>query len=290
MSLVESLEEYWLRYERRLEVIDGASADTLASYRHTFNLFKKFLADTGIYEISTQTIEEFLLWLHEQGYSKNSIKRHFYAIKSFLLYTPYAEEVQWRELRPRGEEKYDYNILSEDEVRRLIETGYSMSPKYGIMLWLGYEAATRVSELLSMRVRQVDLTRKAVLKYPRKRERPCEAPISEDLAVELAHWIADHKLNPDDYLFTTKFGRPWRREVFHKYVFIPVAERSGLLVKYPKLRFHDLRHSRATNLLRKGVDIYTVNKILCHKILQTTMIYLHIVQAEELRRRMEIVS
>ena len=283
--MIEELDQLWERFERHLEVIRGASRDTIASYRHTYRLFREFLEETGPGEISTTVLEEFLLWLHERGYSRSSIKRHFYALKSFILYTPYKDDVNWREIRPRAVERIEYVILSEDEVERLVRAGFSISRKHGLMLWLGYEIAARASELVSLRAGQVDLERRAVVKRPVKREQPCEAPISEALASELAQWIRERGLGPGDYLFTTRRGRPYRREVFHRHVFIPAAERAGLLARYPRLRYHDLRHSRATNLLRRGADIYTVNRILCHRLLQTTMIYLHLARAEELRGR-----
>ena len=288
MSLLEQLDTSWERFEKRLEAIEAATKDTIHSYRSTYYLFRQYINDNNVNEISTESMEEFLLWLHEQGYSKNSIKRHFYAIKKFLCYAGFCDEVDWKSIRPRGEEKYDYIILSEEEVQRIIDAGFKIRPMYGLMLWVGYEAAMRASELVNLRVKQIDLDRKAIIKRPVKREAPCEAPISNDLAAHLEQWISENRLGPDDYVFTTKFGRPWRRDTFHKHVFLPSVETAGLLDKYPNIRYHDYaRHSRATNLLRKGVDIYTVNKILCHRLLQTTMIYLHIVQAEELRKRLE---
>ena len=285
MGLLEELDQLWERFERHLEAIRGASRDTVASYRHTYRLYRRFVEETGVEELSTASVEEFMLWLHERGYSRSSIRRHYYALKSFILYTPYRDDVNWREIKPRVVDRIEYVILDEGEVAGLIRAAFSISRKHGLMLWLGYEIAARAGELVSLTAGQVDLGRRAIIKRPLKREQPCEAPIGERLAEELADWIESHALGPRDHLFTTRHGRPYRRDIFHRYIFRPAAERSGLLAKYPGLRYHDLRHSRATNLLRRGVDIYTVNRILCHKRLQTTMVYLHLARAEELRGR-----
>lgn len=289
MSLLDELEEKWLRFEKRLETIEMATKDTIMSYRHTWKLFREYLEESYVAEISTESIEEFLLWLSEQGYSTNSVRRHYYAVKKFLCWAGYCDEVDWRAIRPKYREEYKYNILSEEEVKSIIDYAMRVEPRYGVMIWLGYEAAMRISELLGTRIRDVDLERAIVLKRPRKREKPCEVPLSRQLAVELANYIDRYRsgARPEDYLFVTKFGRPWNRSIFSKYVFKPIVEELGLLEKYPTLRYHDLRHTRATLLLRRGVDIYTVNKILCHRLLQTTMVYLHLARGEELRERIE---
>lgn len=284
--MIPELDKMWRRYETKMLAIDGASNDTIHSYRSSYRLFKRFIEENDVSEISTETVEEFLIWLHDQGYSPNSIKRHYYALKKFLCYIGYCSEINWEAVRPRGAEHYDYVILTEEEVKAIIDAAFKIKPMYGLMLWVGYEAALRASELVSLRVRQVDLQRKAIIKKPVKREMPCEAPISDDLAAHLEQWITTRRLGPLDYLFTTKFGKPWRRDVFHRHVFYAAVEAAGLLKKYPNIRYHSFaRHTRATLLLRKGVDLYTVNKILCHRILQTTMIYLHLARAEELRPR-----
>lgn len=276
--------EEWPRFEARLRAVEAASRDTINSYRHSIKLFAEFLEETGYADIDQEVLEEFLVWLAEsRGLSPTSIQRHFYAVKKFVSWLG-VEDIDWRSLRPRGRSAYNFRVLSEDEVRAIIDYAFrAYGEKYGLMLWLGYEAALRVGELLNLRVEQFDPSRSTLIKRPLKREEPCEVPLSRELSAHLAAYIEREGLHPKDYMFTTKFGRPWRRDIFHRHVFRPIVEALG----YSDIRYHDFaRHSRATNLLRRGVDIYTVNKILCHRLLETTLKYLHIVRAEELRERL----
>ena len=283
-------EEQIKRFLNRLSVIEGASKNTINSYRQSIMLLDEFMRSNGLTlnDLNLNTIEDFLLWLADKGLGKNSIKRHFYAVKRFLKYI--GVQINWDLIRVRGEEKYEYNILSEEEIMRIIEfTARNYGKKYALMLWTAYEGAFRVNELCKIRVKDFDPQRCTLLKYPGKREMPIEVPLSMDLCMELRQYVKEQNKSPEDYLFTTKFGNPWRPQTIDD-MFRRIMTDMGYVDENGrvKVRFHDFaRHSRATNLLRKGVDIYTVNKLLGHRLLQTTLIYLHLARAEELRERME---
>lgn len=281
--MLPDFNEAWLRFEARLRAIESASTDTLNSYRHSLRLLYEYIEAEGHNDVDQETLEGFLVWLSSQGYSQSSIRRHFYAVKKFVSWLGYTD-IDWKALTPRGKQSYSFKVLSEAEVRNIINHAFkAFGRKHGLMLWLGYEAALRAGELVSLRVSQFDPSRKSLTKRPLKREEPCEVPLSDELSAELETWVRENGLEPHDYMFTTKFGNPWRRDVFHRHIFQPVVESLG----YTDLRYHDFaRHSRATNLLRAGVDIYTVNKIMCHRLLETTMKYLHLVRADELRPRL----
>ena len=182
----------------------------------------------------------------------------------------------------------------------VIGAAYALNNTYGVMLHLAYEGAFRESELLNLRVCDVKTEYCTVLKRSLKREKPVEIPVSDRLCRALKWYV--HTVIPalrnvgdtcKEYLFTTKTGKKRDRSNYIRLVYYPsvvLASKvvSGLLDENgkPRFRYHDFaRHTRATLLLKKGTDIYTVKKLLGHKSIQTTTIYLHLTSAKELRER-----
>ena len=274
-----TLSEAWAKYERKMLHLHRQSPNTVKNYRSTVHKFIDHVGDKDVSEITEEDIEEFLIELGVSGASEASLRRHYYALKAFLMDA--GARIEWRTFKLPQPKLIRFKVLSEDEVKRVIKVAGQIDKKYGLMLWLAYEAALRISELCSLKVDNLDFDRCMVFVQRTKREEGREIPLTEELCLELKNYVIMEDKKPGEYLFTTKFGNPWKPDTFRKVVWQRVAELAGI-----NARYHDFaRHSRATNMLRRGVDIYTVNKILGHKILQTTMIYLHLV-GEELRERL----
>jgi integrase len=95
-------------------------------------------------------------------------------------------------------------------------------------------------------------------------------PLQSDLAVELAQWIRDNRIGPDELIFKMQ-GHYVDHSDFSNDVFkVDLEEWGGLRIK-----FHALRHTSATIMLDEGVDIRTLQEILGHKDLDTTQRYVH---------------
>ncbi len=96
-------------------------------------------------------------------------------------------------------------------------------------------------------------------------------PCNADLLAELRIWIAQRNLGPEDFLFQSDSGTAINHDNFRKRRFENDLRDS----KVRHIRFHDLRHTAATLMVSKGVDISTVQGIMGHQSLSTTMIYVH---------------
>ena len=201
-------------------------------------------------------------------------------------------------------------VLSRGEVARLFE---SCDARFSLHLKMLYGAGMRLSELLSLRVKDVDFEQRALILRAPKERRDRVALLPERLRDSLAEQIAMARRlharevkqgfgwvsTPD--AIAQKYPRaprsfPWQ------FVF-PASRRtelergrSGRWHLHPstiqramkralanagvqkKAGCHALRHSFATHLLERGVDIRTIQTLLGHKRIQTTMVYTHVVE------------
>jgi integrase len=96
-------------------------------------------------------------------------------------------------------------------------------------------------------------------------------PCGKELREELEALIRHNKTRLDQPLFQSSLGKP----ITHK-AFADKFERDVALWGGRRIRFHDLRHTAATLMLAKGIDVKTVSEILGHEDLETTLIYVHL--------------
>ena len=275
---------------KRKLTLRGESPITIKNYVSRLRKFNRFLRrhNLSVYELKPEHIEQFLFELKRMNLADSSILVIYHTIKTFLRLNNI--NINFDDIAvPKFTKQIDFAVLDEDDTRRIINNAPSY--KIRLMLWLGYECALRASELCKLQVKHIDFKRKTLLVYPAKKKGNIayEIPILDDeLLKELEEYIKIEQLKPNDYLF---YGRtkdsPMNSSYFSVYIFSPIIKRLGLDKKYGrKIRYHDFaRHSRATNLLRNGVDIYTVNRLLRHSRIDSTTVYLHLV-AEDLRDRL----
>lgn len=104
------------------------------------------------------------------------------------------------------------------------------------------------------------------------------APLNDELSAEIEAYVEQMGLKPDDLLFSKANGDPMDHDVFREYFLADLAEWGGRAIT-----FHALRHTGATLMLAAGVDLKTVQEILGHKDINTTMRYVHVL-AESVKK------
>ncbi|WP_370263385.1 site-specific tyrosine recombinase XerD [Limnobacter sp.] len=175
--------------------------------------------------------------------------------------------------------------IAEDQVIALLEAP-DLNTSAGIrdraMLELMYASGLRVSELVSMPLRAVDLQAGAVKvtgKGNKERLVPMGEPARQAIALYQQQARADLlKGQQNEHLFVTHFGKPMTRQAFWKNI-----KRYALKVGiHTHISPHVLRHAFATHLLNHGADLRVVQLLLGHANIVTTQIYTHVAK-EHLR-------
>ncbi|MEM2874085.1 MAG: tyrosine-type recombinase/integrase [Candidatus Nanoarchaeia archaeon] len=165
-------------------------------------------------------------------------------------------------------------VLTKEEISRLIEV--AENPKHRLLVELMYSAGLRVSEVVNLKVRDIQLDENIGWVRSGKGAKDRFFNIAKGLRQRLEKEIVGKK--PDEFLFSGKNEKLSVRAV--QAAIQKLAEKAGIK---KEISPHTLRHSFATHLLEAGVDIRKIQELLGHADLSTTQIYTK-VSATELKK------
>ena len=262
----------------------GASRLTLDAYRGDLQGFAAHLAGRGIPLASAGRADllDYLAAPQQAGLAPRSLSRHLSALRGFYRYLvregvtredPTARIESPRLGRPLPK------TLTEVDVDRLLAAPAGDTPEAlrdGAMLELLYASGLRVSELVGLRIAQVDLNR-GVLVVLGKGARERMVPIGETALTRIETYLVQARSallsgQVSDALFVTRRGGGMTRQAFWHRLRL-YAQRAGF-TRLPSP--HTLRHAFATHLLNHGADLRAVQMLLGHADLSTTQIYTHV--------------
>lgn len=262
----------------------GASRLTLDAYRGDLQGFAAHLAGGGV-PLASAGRADLLAYLaapQQAGLAPRSLSRHLSALRGFYRYLvregvtredPTARIESPRLGRPLPK------TLTEVDVDRLLAAPAGDTPEAlrdGAMLELLYASGLRVSELVGLRIAQVDLNR-GVLVVLGKGARERMVPIGETALTRIETYLVQARSallsgQVSDALFVTRRGGGMTRQAFWHRLRL-YAQRAGF-ERLPSP--HTLRHAFATHLLNHGADLRAVQMLLGHADLSTTQIYTHV--------------
>jgi site-specific recombinase XerD len=162
-------------------------------------------------------------------------------------------------------------ILSHDEVSRLIEA--PPNAKHRLLLATVYAAGLRVSEAVRLKVSAVDRGRMTLRVEQGKGKKDRVVPLSSRLLERMdAYWRVEP---PQRWVFTNRKGQGPLDVTVAQKVFMHAKLRTGITKRGG---IHSLRHAYATHLIEAGADVPTVQRLLGHRSVSTTMRYFHLSQ------------
>lgn len=148
--------------------------------------------------------------------------------------------------------------------------------KHQVMIKLSYSCALRMSELLSIRINHIDGKDSTLFINQSKGAKDRKVPIPEETLILMREYFKKYVGNDykkDDFLFT---GQSKKGDEYCASSVRAVLKRAVIKSKIlKKIKFHTLRHSRATHLYNAGMQIRDIAKFLGHNNIKTTEIYIH---------------
>lgn len=237
-------------------------------------------AEVGVEALDRASVARFMGNLGREGLATRSLSRHLSAVRGFTKFLMrervLADDPCTLVDRPRLGRKLPH-VLSIDEVRAILDQPDPSSfrgARDRAMLYLLYAAGLRVSELVGLRVFDVDRTRGVVSAFG-KGQKQRLVPVGEPALEALDGYLAlraSKKGAASDILFFARAGKALTRQAFFK-IIVRCARAAG--IDKPSSP-HKMRHSFATHLLAGGADLRSVQAMLGHADIGTTEIYTHI--------------
>lgn len=267
-----------------------ATKNTEISYARDLRKMSEYFTEQGIYDVSVVTptiLNSYIAFLEKEGRKPATISRSIASMKAFFQYVekkyslPYDPSKKLK--APRIEKKMPA-ILTKDEVTRLLAQPSGDSAKElrdKAMLELLYATGIRVSELISLKVSDIDLQMEYVVCADAHRERII--PFGKVAKSALNQYLeyGRPKLAKDEgeeWLFTNCSGVSMSRQGFWKLI-KAYGKKAGI---QEEITPHMLRHSFAAHLVSNGADLKSVQEMMGYSDISTTQIY---VQASQKRLR-----
>ncbi|MFH0869973.1 MAG: tyrosine-type recombinase/integrase, partial [archaeon] len=174
-------------------------------------------------------------------------------------------------------------VLSQEEVVRLFQA--IQNPKHSLMVRLMYSAGLRISELVNLRVKDLEFGKGYGWVRKGKGGKDRLFVLSEKVGAELKDFILSENRCPDDYVFIGRRGHFGQRHLTTRAVYAIVRRASNSAGFGRRVHPHTLRHSFATHLIENGNDLVRVQSIMGHSSPDTTMVYVHMASPELLSIR-----
>ncbi len=298
-ALAPHLSSFLLEYlprERRM------SPHTCDAYAYSFQLLICFAADRlhvkpSQFEIEQLDVPLILAFLEHiesaRGNSARTRNARLAAIHSFFRFLEYrlvscldqARRVHAIPMKKTDQKLVGY--LTRDELKALLDAPDVTTPS-GVrdraMLHLAFSAGLRVSELVGLRLDQLDQQTLATIHIMGKGRRERVLPLWKQTASAIKAWMAVRRGDGDKELFLNARGHSMTRSGF-EYVLashVITASNKEPSIKKKHVTPHVLRHSCAIHTLQATKDIRKVSLWLGHASLQSTEIYLRADTAEKL--------
>ncbi len=270
-------------YLNHVKVERGLSPHTVEAYARDIAFFADFAQDRGADEkpVSAEMISEYMAHLSQSGIARRSQARVLSALRGFfrhlheekLIATNPTEDID----APKPHRVLPM-IITVDEMERLlmapdIETPRGM--RDATMLHTMYASGLRVSELVSLRLADVDLEA-GFLAVTGKGDKRRLVPLGEWAVDMIERYLAGIRplwaLPSQPAVFLTNRRAPMTRQGF----WLVVKKYAAAAGIGTKLSPHKLRHSFASHLLDRGADLRSVQAMLGHVDISTTQIYTHV--------------
>lgn len=285
--------DYLALFQEYLTVELGLAKNTQLAYMRDLRLLMKSLqlkADEELLQVSRQQLIAYLVRLKQEGRAASTVARKLASIKAFYRFLTaerYIRRNPAEVLEAASRGLHLPKVLSVQEVERLLDEpnlGTLDGYRDKTMLELLYATGMRVSELVNVPVKNVDMKMQYVIVMG-KGSKERMLPLGRTALHYLEHYLSvvrpqllHGKPDAAAELFVTGWGGPMTRERFYE-IIVAYGKSAGISKRVTP---HMLRHSFATHLLNNGTDLRIVQELLGHADISTTQIYTHL-NVERLR-------
>lgn len=241
------------------------SNNTIKTYTNEFVQLLKILKNNPVEELSPEKLKAYFLYcIDKLKLSENLIHSRINAIKFYFEQVLHREKMFFDIPRPKKPSLLPKAISIRD-IKKMIAS--VDNKKHNLLLKMCYGMGLRVSELVNLKVSDIDTGSTQVMIHRGKGKRDRCVNLPESILVDLQDYINDYQ--PKEFLFEGQHGGQYSVRSA-QLVFKNAMKKAGI---NKPVGIHGLRHSYATHLIEHGTDIRFVQELLGHNNIKTTMIY-----------------
>ena len=261
-------------YLEYLELEKGLSQNTIDAYRRDLSDFAQNVED--IHSINRMNINAYVRTLRERKLAPTSVIRKVASLRGFFKWATSSGILEKNPAATLEQPKTPQRLPKVVSVKEIDEMLHNnLTPLEHVMMELLYSCGLRVSELVNLKLNDIDLSSKYIRCFG-KGSKERIIPIGEQAKMMLKEYFPTRDLLIKKYNLTTKNllikdnGHFVTRQDVYNFI-----HAQGKLI-HKNISPHTLRHSFATHLLENGADLRVVQELLGHSDVSTTQLYTHI--------------
>ncbi len=253
-----------------LLLLKAYSQRTIQTYRNEVMLFMQVLGKNNAANLSTDDVKRYILQCIKNGIGENTIHSRINALKFYYEQLLGKQKFFVEIPRPKKPLLLP-KVLGETELRKLFAAATNL--KHKAILFVAYSAGLRVSEVINLRLQDIDRERQQLFIHCSKGKKDRYVRLSPLVLDILEQYYRKCTVKPTNYLFEgLESGEPYSIRSAQQ-IFSDAKSKAGIR---KTVSFHSLRHSFATHLLEKGIQVLYIRDILGHFDIKTTERYLHV--------------
>ena len=248
------------------------SFNTIKTYTSYFLHFQRHFKSRKIEEVSKEEINAYLLDLiKKKGISESQQNQRINAIKFYYEKVLRKQREYYQIERPRRSTKLP-DVISRKEVKRMIDVTKNL--KHKVILQLLYSAGLRRSELINLKLTDIDSGRMLIKVTGAKGKKDRYTQLSKNVLIDLRIYYKEYR--PKEYIIEGSGGG-----VYSATSILNIVKDAAKLAGIRKrVTPHMLRHSFATHHLESGTDLRYIQEWLGHSSPKTTQIYTHVSETD----------
>jgi integrase/recombinase XerD len=244
------------------------SISTINTYRNEFAQLLYILKGKNVDELDPPRLRSYFLYcVNELKLSENTLHSRINAIKFYFEIVLKREKFFFEIPRPKKPSQLP-KVISIKDIKKLFEVTTNL--KHNTMLKLCYGMGLRVSEIINLKITDIDSERMQAFIERAKGKKDRYVNLPESILTQIRAYYIEYK--PKVYLFEGQYDGAYSirsaQEVFSD------ALKKAKINK--TVGIHGLRHSFATHLMENGTDVMFIQKLLGHSDIKTTLRYVHV--------------
>lgn len=265
------------------------SKNTIVSYKKDIEDFYEFLGSFGIdvVDVKEDTIRNYLSSLLKKGDTKTTCCRKISALRHYFSFLKQKNVISQNPflfiLSPKKEVRYPTALYLE-QIEELFEKNRNrtdpLKDRDQTILELLYASGVRVSELVNIKLQDIDLKNRTIRILGKGRKerivpfsKSCKDTLSDYILYSRKEILSKNKMQYNvDFLFLNSSGNKLTSRGV-EYILTEIQNKTGCAYG---LHPHLLRHTFATHLLEGGADLRVIQELLGHSSINTTQVYTHV--------------